>query len=243
MIKNLCEVWFGYHKMFAFVPRIHRKESNSYMEPTGVEKKWENLPVSYANAVRGSRKEEPPADSTLLNLGMLCHDEGFDEFIIRYVSGLWVMFEFKSKEACKNFLNNDAVNHWIIEKRKWDKTFVPTDHIVWVDVEGLPLRAWNKNSFRHILAKWGSIAHLDDNIGEDVYKSCVCILTSFLRIISEVIKVSIDGEIFLIRIKEAPGWNPTFVCEFNKNSNNDSVDEFHRFQQDHEGSNVSLSDK
>ena len=120
---------------------------------------------------------------------------------------------------------------------------MPSDRIVWVDVEGLPLRAWSKNSFRHILAKWGSIAHLDDNIGEDVYKSRVCILTSFLGIISEVIKVSIDGEIFPIRIKEAPRWNPTFVCEFNKNSDNDSVDEFHRFQQDHEGSNVSLSDK
>ena len=115
---------------------------------------------------------------------------------------------------------------------------------MWVDVEGLPLRAWSKNSFRLILAKYGSVAHLDDNIGEDVYKSRVCIITSFLGIISEVIKVSIDGEIFHIHIKEAPGWNPTFVCEFN-NIDNDSIDATHRFEQDEDGSNSndSLIDK
>lgn len=49
--------------------------------------------------------------STLPNLGMLCHDEGFENFHIRYVGGLWVMFEFKSKGACKNFLECDTVNH------------------------------------------------------------------------------------------------------------------------------------
>ena len=48
---------------------------------------------------------------------MLCLDEGFDDFDIRYVSGLWVMLEFKTKEACKNFMLNDAINHWVMEKR------------------------------------------------------------------------------------------------------------------------------
>ncbi|CAI9299312.1 unnamed protein product [Lactuca saligna] len=162
MIKNLCEVWFGYHKLFASVPHIHKKEFNFHKEPPKVEKKRENFSVSYANVVRGGHS--------------------------------------------------------------------------------LPLRDWSKDSFRHILAKWGSIAHLDDNIREDVYKSCVCIITSFLGIISIVIKVSINGEIFPIHIKEAPGWNPTFVCEFN-NIANDSVDAINRFEQEQDGSNDSLIDK
>ncbi|CAI9296608.1 unnamed protein product [Lactuca saligna] len=200
MIKNLCDVWFGYHKMFAYVPRTPKKDLNFHREPPKVEKKRENLSVSYANVVSGGHSEKSFSEkedstivldygnfvidnkklvylamfrdfSTLPNLRMLCHDEGFDNFIIRYVGGLWVMFKFKSKEACKNFLTCDAVNHWISEKRTWDKNFVTSDRIVWVAVEGLPLRAWSKNSFRHILAKWGSIAHLDDNIGEHMYKS------------------------------------------------------------------------
>lgn len=54
-------------------------------------------------------------------------------------------------------------------------------------------------------------------MGEDVYKSRVCILTSSLDIISEVIKVTFDGEVLPIRIKEAPGWNPSCMWDSNNN--------------------------
>ena len=91
---------------------------------------------------------------TLPNLCMLCLDEGFDDFDIRYVSGLWVMLEFKTKEACKNFMLNDAINHWVMEKRAQDRNFIPTDRIVWVDIEGITLCAWSKSMFRNIVAKW-----------------------------------------------------------------------------------------
>lgn len=101
---------------------------------------------------------------------MLCYDEGFEDFDIRYVGGLWVMFEFNHKDTCKNFLETDAMDHWIVEKRPWDRNFVPLDRLIWVDVEGLPLRAWSKQAFTNILTKWGNIVHLDDDLGEDVYK-------------------------------------------------------------------------
>lgn len=87
------------------------------------------------------------------------------------------------------------------------------------------------------MAKWGSIVHLDDNIGEDVYKSRVCILTSYLDIISEVIKVRVDGEVFPIRIKEAPGWNASFTWDF-INNHQGGIEAFDRFEQ--EGSNDSI---
>ena len=37
---------------------------------------------------------------TLPNLCMLCLDEGFEDFDMKYVGGLWVLIEFKSKHAC-----------------------------------------------------------------------------------------------------------------------------------------------
>lgn len=55
---------------------------------------------------------------TLPNLCMLCFDEGFDDFEIQYVGGLWVMLEFKNKETCKNFISSDVIDHWILEKQK-----------------------------------------------------------------------------------------------------------------------------
>lgn len=132
--------------------------------------------------------------STLPNLRVLYRDEGFDYFEIRYVGGLWVMIEFTSKNACKNF--------------------VPSERLVWVDVEGLPLSAWSKDSFRKILSRWGIIAQLDDDLVEDIYKNRIYILTSIKTMILEVIKFGVDKITYWIRVKEALGWSPTFVHDF-----------------------------
>ncbi|KAL4563118.1 hypothetical protein LXL04_027151 [Taraxacum kok-saghyz] len=148
---------------------------------------------------------------TLPNLKLLCMDEGFDEVELRYVGGLWVLFEFQSEEMCRNFMMNEAMDHWLSEKKTWDRNFVPTYRIVWLEIEGLPIRAWSKSAFRQIVAKWGVVLHLDDDLGEDVYKNQVCVLTTHHHIISEALKIRVDGQMFVVRVKEAPGWSPTFA--------------------------------
>lgn len=168
MINNLCDVWFGFYKMFASVPQVDRKYTSQHKIASQVEKQ-ENSPCSYANVVRrnsanmvrgnskfNQNKESTEVDifiesgdiiiknkklaclvkakdfDTLPNLGMLCNDEGFENFQIRYMGDLWEMLEFQSKEASKNFLSSDAVNHWITKKLKWVRNFVSPDRIAWV---------------------------------------------------------------------------------------------------------------
>lgn len=36
---------------------------------------------------------------------------GVDDFEIRYFGGLWVMLKFKTKDACKNFMSSDEIDH------------------------------------------------------------------------------------------------------------------------------------
>ncbi|CAI9274796.1 unnamed protein product [Lactuca saligna] len=155
---------------------------------------------------------------------MLCLDESFDIFEMRYIGGLWVLIEFTSNNACKNFLGSKAIDHWILENREWDRTFVPSERIVWVDVEGLPLSAWIKEPFRKILSKWGTIAQLDDDIGEDIYKKRICILTSNQSIISESNSSAVPGPTVNIpvaaaaeELQAAPATspNPTVVTVVN----------------------------
>lgn len=67
-----------------------------------------------------------------------------------------------------------------------------------------------------MLLSGGTIAHLEDDLGEDIYKNWICILTSCQDIIADVIKVQIDDRIFMIRIKEAPGWILSITSEFPK---------------------------
>lgn len=118
------------------------------------------------------------------------------------------MFEFKNKDGRKKFITTNVMNHLFMEKQARDISFVPLERLVWVDVEGLPLHAWSKDALRKIIAKWNTLSHLDDDLGDGVYRNCICILTSFQEIILEVIKIQVDGTFFLIRIKEASGWTP-----------------------------------
>ena len=152
-------------------------------------------------------------------------DEGFDELEVRYVGGVWVMFEFITEDVCHSFMQNEAMDHWLTEKKPWNRNFVSSDRIVWVDIEGLPIRAWSKAAFRKIIAKWGNVMHLDDMLGEDLYKNRVCMLTTYQHIISDTIKVSVDGEFFTVRVKEAPGWTPSFAKGDPPEENNGIQDE------------------
>ena len=43
------------------------------------------------------------------------------------------------------------------------------------------------------LSKWGTITQLDNDLGEDIYKNKICIMSSIQSIISLVIKVRVDG--------------------------------------------------
>lgn len=67
----------------------------------------------------------------------------------------------------------------------------------------------------------------------------VCILTTFQSIISDVVRVRVDGEVFMVRVKEALGWAPSFIYDIpqQKEEDCDSID-----QQDKVGSNCSLGD-
>lgn len=67
---------------------------------------------------------------TLPKLCLLYVDEGFDDFDIWNIGGLWVMLEFKTKEVCKSFMSTDPIDHWIMEKRVWNRNVVLMDQIV-----------------------------------------------------------------------------------------------------------------
>ena len=96
--------------------------------------------------------------------------------------------------------------------------------------------------FIKILDKWGTIAHIYDDLGEDIYKNRVCVLTSCQGIIYEVVKICVYDLIFCVRIKEAPGWIPTFLSGGFKSGgrvnddfcNNEEQGSIHSFQEKEE---------
>jgi len=132
----------------------------------------------------------------LPNLWMMCKNEGFLDVAIRYVGGVWVLIEFLNAKTCNNFKANGVVKEWFLEITPWDRNFVNKERLVWLDVEGVPLRARSKSTFTKILAKWGDIMIMSNDLGENLYSNRVGVLTGFNDIISEVVQAKVDGIVF-----------------------------------------------
>nr|GEY80269.1 RNA-directed DNA polymerase, eukaryota, reverse transcriptase zinc-binding domain protein [Tanacetum cinerariifolium] len=85
-----------------------------------------------------------------------------------------------------------------------------TDRIVWIDVEGIPLRAWSKTTFNKITRKWGELVFMDDSNSANKYSLRICVKTTFFHLIAESLKVIIKGKVYVVRAKEVTGWVPDF---------------------------------
>ena len=75
------------------------------------------------------------------NLRCLCRNEGFLEVELKYIGGLWVMMNFGSTDARDKFLAHEGVSSWFKELKPWTKEFKVLERLIWIDVEGVPIKA------------------------------------------------------------------------------------------------------
>ncbi|KAI3766921.1 hypothetical protein L2E82_17000 [Cichorium intybus] len=87
------------------------------------------------------------------------------------------------------------------------------DILVWLDIEGVPLRAWCKSNFEKVANRWGQVVYMDGNLGISLAVNRLCVETKVMGIIAEEMTVMIDNHVFVLRIREAVGLWPTFVKE------------------------------
>nr|GEU97204.1 RNA-directed DNA polymerase, eukaryota [Tanacetum cinerariifolium] len=100
--------------------------------------------------------------ASLSNLKAALINEEFADLNIRYMGELWVMLEFnniKSKDLLKESV---GAGSWFSVLRQVSNDFTPEGRIVWVEVEGIPLKFWLGNTFKRIASKWGELLDVDD---------------------------------------------------------------------------------
>ncbi|GJR63468.1 nucleotide-binding alpha-beta plait domain-containing protein [Tanacetum coccineum] len=78
----------------------------------------------------------------LTNLKMILIKEGFDNFILKYLGGFWVIIEFHTKEVLENFKSHVGVGSWFTSLEYTSNTFVIDERVVWVDIEGVPMNVF-----------------------------------------------------------------------------------------------------
>ncbi|GKF24240.1 RNA-directed DNA polymerase, eukaryota, partial [Tanacetum coccineum] len=163
--------------------------------------------VDLENNVMGEVKQF----SSINNLPVLLSNEGFSNVRIVYLGGHWVMIELPSAKAKSKLMKHVGVASWFKSLSDAQSDFLPRDRIVWVDIEGVPMHAWSRNTFHKIGSKWGEVLDLEESRDDFFARKRVCIKTNQEDNILEKFKIIVKGKIFVIRAKELFMWSPSFT--------------------------------
>ncbi|GJW66594.1 RNA-directed DNA polymerase, eukaryota [Tanacetum coccineum] len=124
------------------------------------------LEYDYSLALKGKVSDF----GLLTNLKMVLIKEGFDNFNLKYLGGFWVLIEFRMKEVLENFKSHVGVGSWFSSLEYASNSFVIDERVVWVDIEGVPMKMWTSNTFNKILSKWEELLFEEDKENLSLYK-------------------------------------------------------------------------
>ncbi|GJX63799.1 RNA-directed DNA polymerase, eukaryota, partial [Tanacetum coccineum] len=150
--------------------------------------------------------------SSIPNLPTILSDEGFADVNVLYLGGLWVMLEFNKEESKSKLMQHTGVKSWFHTIQDVTHDFVCDERIVWVDIEGIPLYAWSRETFSRIGNKWGETLDIEDTNETSFGRKRVCIKTKHPVSILESFKIIVKGKVYMVRAKELFMWNPIFLA-------------------------------
>ncbi|GKA07971.1 RNA-directed DNA polymerase, eukaryota, partial [Tanacetum coccineum] len=159
--------------------------------------------------------------SAIPNLSTIFSDEGFYGTKLTYMGGLWVMIELDKVDTKETLKNHSGVKSWFLDIKDAVEDFVSEDRIVWMDIEGVPLKAWSRETFIKIGKKWGETLDLEDNTATSFGRKRICIRTNHATSIFESFKIIVKGRVYMVRAKELFTWNPIFMIHKEKDYNSD----------------------
>nr|GEX61860.1 RNA-directed DNA polymerase, eukaryota, nucleotide-binding alpha-beta plait domain protein [Tanacetum cinerariifolium] len=218
LVKNLCTIWFGSHHLFANQVRFERPPKSFPSALNGQSKNHDKANVasrqrqtygptgSYVNVVNGVFPSVVMGvkDVNLIpNLPTLLYDEGFMYVHLKYLGGLWVLFEFE-KEETKILLAKSVSCGWIKREFRFmlglSKPFL-------------------------VLEGNGELLNIEDTSISSFGRKRVCILTKSPASILESFKIIVKGKVFMVRAKELFTWNTNFLIikETSCSSDDESV--------------------
>ncbi|GJV89336.1 RNA-directed DNA polymerase, eukaryota [Tanacetum coccineum] len=259
MVENLCTIWIGRFHLFANHVRFDRPQKPNHSPPKVPTTAHKN---SFAAVLKDSNRPVEPAivldDScikefdfnlslmgkvnevpTIPNLPVLIAKEGFLNVKIKYLGGMWLLFDFDSSASKQKFLAHTGVRSWFSILKQADNNFVNNERIIWVSVEGLPVKAWTHNSFRKIASIWGELVEWEDD--EHTSFSCknLCLKTKMDVVINDKRKIIIHGIAYWIRVKELDAWVPDFEDDDDSLSSGEDAPIFNNDIEDSEVDKVS----
>ncbi|PWA47641.1 hypothetical protein CTI12_AA364430 [Artemisia annua] len=232
LVGNLYTVWIGNHRIHANVARFSRPLATN-IRPDSNKTEVSNPALvvddscvnekDFSCCLNGKLKEI----GALINLKIVIRNEGFTDFDLKYLGGLWIMIGFKSIEAKEKFLLCETTKSWFSKIVQASSEFIVDGRITWVDVEGVPLKVWSFHTFNKIAAKWGSLLSVKEADEDSFHSKRLCVHTKGLHNIFESFKLIFKGKVYWVQAKEVSGWNPDFddQSEDETDSENEQFDD------------------
>ncbi|GJR49567.1 nucleotide-binding alpha-beta plait domain-containing protein [Tanacetum coccineum] len=172
----------------------------------------------------------------LANLKVVLENEGFNDISLKYLGGMWVMIVFKTLEVKNKFSSCAGVKSWFSQLIQASNDFLIDGRVTWVNIEGVPLKVWNDNTFKRIAAKWGSLLTMENSEEDNLHSKRLCVYTKGVHAICESFKILFQGKVYWLRAREIPGWNPDFEVKSDDSSDLDEDRSVGEFKDDFDGS-------
>nr|GFB52818.1 RNA-directed DNA polymerase, eukaryota, reverse transcriptase zinc-binding domain protein [Tanacetum cinerariifolium] len=107
--------------------------------------------------VKGNTLSNVPLTPSLITPALVLGDscnlltkEGFSNVKLTYLGGMWVMIELDNEATKLKLLQHIGVNSWFHVFQAVIHDFVSDERVVWVDIEGVPLNVWSRETFLEI---------------------------------------------------------------------------------------------
>ncbi|GKA77848.1 reverse transcriptase domain, reverse transcriptase zinc-binding domain protein, partial [Tanacetum coccineum] len=160
---------------------------------------------------------------TIANSKIICRNEGFIGVDVKYLGGLWVLFTLQDKKARDCFLNHEGVLSWFSSLKLWHNDFNVQERLVWLEIEGVPVRAWYDDTFKSVCKKWGEVMFIDNSDLSNRFTIRVCVKSSHQLLIFATTNITLNGVSYFFRVRELCSWTPTFAPECEDSDKEDSL--------------------
>ncbi|GKA29345.1 RNA-directed DNA polymerase, eukaryota, partial [Tanacetum coccineum] len=252
LIGNLCTLWAGRFHLHANAVRYERpsRPANPVRNPPPKPSKISGSYANVVKDVKSPISTSVPSfdiptvvldDSCIIsrdlshhvmgkvkdpnsipNLQITLFKEGFPEVSLSYLGGLWVLLELDSVVTKSKLLQHTGVNSWFDKLQDAVHDFVSEERIVWVDIEGIPLNLWSRETFVKLGKKWGETLDIEENSCSSFARKRLCVKTKQVDNILESFKFIFKGKIYMARAKELFAWTPLFKgCKHSVYSSDD----------------------
>nr|GEV73961.1 RNA-directed DNA polymerase, eukaryota [Tanacetum cinerariifolium] len=103
--------------------------------------------------------------NAIQNLYLILANMGFENVKITHLGGIWVLLDMDSIAVKDKILKHVGVGSWFNELQSACNLFLCDERITWISIEGLPIKAFTRNTFAKIVSSWE--ANDDDSSSED----------------------------------------------------------------------------